>query len=77
MSITKTLSEFSANIQLDRLPPEVVERARYLVLDLVGNMVRARVDAESTPPLFAAAKALGLVVLAPAQAAPMFTGSSR
>ena len=60
MSITKTLSEFSANIQLDRLPPEVVERARYLVLDLVGNMVRARVDAESTPPLFAAAKALGL-----------------
>ena len=32
-----------------RLPPEVVTRARFLVLDLVGNIVRARHDAESTP----------------------------
>lgn len=60
MSITKTLSDFSADITLSALPPEVVTRARFLVLDLVGNMVRARVDAESTPPLFAAAKAVGL-----------------
>ncbi len=41
------------------LPAEVVERARYLVLDLVGNIVRARHDAESTPALLAAARALG------------------
>jgi 2-methylcitrate dehydratase PrpD len=60
MSITRELSEFSAAISLDRLPAEVVDRARFLVLDLVGNMVRARVDAESTPALFAAARALGL-----------------
>ena len=60
MSITQQLSEFSAHIRLDALPREVVERARFLVLDLVGNMVRARVDAESTPAVFAAAKALGL-----------------
>ena len=60
MSITQTLSDFSATISLAALPPEVVTRARFLVLDLVGNMVRARVDAESTPPLFAAVHALGL-----------------
>jgi 2-methylcitrate dehydratase PrpD len=60
MSITQQLSDFSAHIGLDRLPPDVVTRARFLVLDLVGNMVRARVDAESTPALFAAARALGL-----------------
>lgn len=60
MSITRTLSDFASAIRLDDLPPDVVERARYLVLDLVGNQVRARVDAESTPALFAAARALGL-----------------
>lgn len=60
MTITKTLSDFTAKITLDALPPEVVERARYLVLDLVGNIVRARHDAESTPALLSAARALGL-----------------
>ncbi|MDE2576584.1 MAG: MmgE/PrpD family protein [Rhodospirillales bacterium] len=60
MSITKTLSEFTAAIRLDALPPEVVSRARFLVLDLVGNIVRARHDAESTPALLAAARALGM-----------------
>ncbi len=60
MSITKTLADFSATITLAALPPEVTTRARFLVLDLVANMVRARVDSESTPPLFAAAHALGL-----------------
>jgi 2-methylcitrate dehydratase PrpD len=60
MSVTKTLSDFAANIRLDTLPPDVVQRARYLVLDLVGNIVRARHDAESTPALLAAARALGV-----------------
>jgi 2-methylcitrate dehydratase PrpD len=59
MSVTKTLSDFSANIRLDALPADVVERARYLVLDLVGNIVRARHDAESTTSLLSAARALG------------------
>lgn len=59
MSVTTTLSSYSAGIRLADLPPEVVERARFLVLDLVGNIVRARHDAESTPALLAAAKALG------------------
>jgi len=59
MTVTATLSEYSANIRLDALPATVVERARFLLLDLVGNIVRARHDAESTPALLAAARALG------------------
>lgn len=60
MGITTQLSEFVAGIRLDRLPPEVVNRARFLVLDLVGNIVRARHDAESTPSFLAAARAMGM-----------------
>lgn len=58
--VTRALSSFSADIKLDQLPQEVVERARFLVLDLVGNIVRARHDAESTPALLAAVRALGM-----------------
>ena len=60
MGITQDFASFSASIRLGQLPPEVTARARLLVLDLVGNIVRARHDAESTPPLLAAARALGL-----------------
>jgi 2-methylcitrate dehydratase PrpD len=60
MGITAELSRFTAGIRLDALPPGTVTRARFLVLDLVGNIIRARHDAESTPPLLAAARALGL-----------------
>ena len=59
MDITARLSEFVAGLTLDRLPPEVVGRARYLVLDLIGNVVRARHDAESTESFLRAARALG------------------
>ena len=60
MGITHELSVFTAGITLEKLPPDVVERARYLLLDLVGNIVRARHDAESTPALLAAVRALGM-----------------
>lgn len=60
MHITQDLSSFTAGIRLDRLPPDLVARARLLVLDLAGNIIRARHDAESTPPLLAAARALGV-----------------
>jgi 2-methylcitrate dehydratase PrpD len=60
MGITAELAKFSAEIRLDRLPPEVVQRARFLVLDLVGNIVRARHDAESTPAFLAAVRAMGM-----------------
>ncbi len=60
MGITHELSAFSAGIALPALPPQVVERVRFLVLDLVGNIVRARHDAESTAPMLAAVRALGM-----------------
>ena len=58
--VTAELSAFSAGLRLDALPPEVITRARFLVLDLVGNIVRARHDAESTDSFLAAARALGM-----------------
>ena len=60
MGITHDLSAFTAAIRLDQVPPEVTARARLLLLDLAGNIVRARHDAESTPALLAATRALGL-----------------
>jgi 2-methylcitrate dehydratase PrpD len=60
MGITSELSAFSAGVRLDELPREVMERARFLVLDLVGNIVRARHDAESTASFLAATRAMGL-----------------
>ena len=60
MGITQELAQFSADITLDKVPKHVVDRARFLVLDLVGNIVRARHDAESTESFLAAARAMGM-----------------
>ena len=60
MGITQELAQFSADITLDKLPKAVVDRARFLVLDLVGNIVRARHDAESTESFLAAVRAMGM-----------------
>ncbi len=60
MQVTRTLAGFAAGITLPAIPADVAARARFLVLDLVGNIVRARHDAESTPPMLAAARALGV-----------------
>jgi 2-methylcitrate dehydratase PrpD len=60
MGVTGEISRFCSEIRLEKLPPAVVERARFLVLDLVGNIVRARHDAESTGAFLAAARAMGL-----------------
>ena len=59
-AVTAELAAYCASLDFATLPPEVVERARFLVLDLVGNIVRGRHDAESTPALLAAVRALGL-----------------
>ena len=60
MGVTAELSSFCANIRLEKLPPEVVNRARFLVLDLVGNIVRARHDAESTDSFVNTVRAMGM-----------------
>jgi 2-methylcitrate dehydratase PrpD len=60
MAITNELARFCAAVRLDLLPPEVMQRARFLMLDLVGNVVRARHDAESTASILAAIRATGL-----------------
>ena len=60
MQVTRTLAGFAAGITLPAIPADAAARARFLVLDLVGNIVRARHDAESTPPMLAAARALGV-----------------
>lgn len=58
--VSRQLAEFAGSTSYERLPAEVRERAKALVLDLVGISVRARHDAESTPPMVAAASRLGL-----------------
>ncbi len=60
MEITATLATHVATLRPEHLPPEVRRRACQLVLDLAGCIIRARHDAESTPPLIAAARALGV-----------------
>jgi 2-methylcitrate dehydratase PrpD len=59
MAITAELSAYAARLTLDALPAEVIERARFLLLDLVGCIVRARYDVESTAPLIETVRALG------------------
>jgi len=59
-AVTRELSAWCAAIAPASVPEAVLRRATALTLDLVGNMVRARHDAESTPALVAAVRALGL-----------------
>ncbi|RYJ02764.1 MAG: MmgE/PrpD family protein, partial [Acetobacteraceae bacterium] len=59
-AVTETIAAYCASLDFATLPPEVQERTRFLVLDLVGNIVRGRHDAESTPALLAMVRALGL-----------------
>lgn len=59
-AVTTTLAAWCADLAPAALPEPVRGRAAALTLDLVGNIVRARHDAESTPALLAAVRALGL-----------------
>jgi len=58
--ITETLAGFCADLAHDGLPSEVAERAKLLMLDTAGIIVRARHDAESTPPMVRAVERMGL-----------------
>ena len=58
--ITQELAAFCADLTYDALPSKVIERAKLLILDTAGIIIRARHDAESTPSLMASVKRLGL-----------------
>lgn len=57
--VTRRLADFCAGLETASLPEPVRARTRLLVLDLMGNILRARHEAESTPALLAATRALG------------------
>jgi 2-methylcitrate dehydratase PrpD len=59
VGVTTELSEFSAGLTVDKIPVEVVSRARLLILDLVGNIIRGH-ETESTPALLSTIGALEL-----------------
>lgn len=58
--ITRQLAEFVAELRYEDVPEEVAERAKRLILDVTGIIIRARNDSESTPSLIAAVEKLGL-----------------
>src|SRR3546814_2421258 len=58
--VTAELAAFCAAIETATLPPDVVARARLLVTDLIGCIVRAQVESPAAASLYASAKALGL-----------------
>ncbi len=60
MKITESLADFCANVSIDSLPLEVVDRTPLLLLDLIGSIVRARSEAAVAPPLLATVSAMGL-----------------
>ena len=56
---TMTLARFVAALDFNRLPSEVVERTRLLVMDHVGIALRARHAADLNRSVAAALTALG------------------
>lgn len=60
MSVTTTLAAFAAETPSASLPPEVPARALALVSDLIGSIVRAANEAESTPALLAMLSRMGM-----------------
>ena len=57
--ISHVLADFAANIKSEEIPEVVRERAKVLILDMVGVALRSRYDAESTDSLLRAVKQLG------------------
>ncbi len=59
-NVTEKMAEFCEKIKFKILPEEVVKRAKLLILDTVGIIIRARHDAESTSSLISAVNKLDL-----------------
>jgi 2-methylcitrate dehydratase PrpD len=59
-SITAELAGWVAGVRLEDVPSEVIERVKLVVADILGIMLRARNDSESTPQLVTALENLDL-----------------
>src|SRR5438132_12322508 len=57
---TETLAAYVAGLTYEAIPPEVVARAKLLILDFLGSAVRARQESESTASIMAMLSTLGL-----------------
>ena len=57
---TRVLASYAAGIALEAIPPEVARRAKHLTIDLVGSILRAGAEADSTPSLYRTLQELGL-----------------
>ncbi|MFT4151117.1 MAG: MmgE/PrpD family protein [Paracoccaceae bacterium] len=60
MQITRTLAAFAADTPASAVPAEVSARALALATDLIGSIIRAASEAESTPAVLAMVDRLGL-----------------
>ncbi len=60
VAVTRELSRFVAALRFEQLPEKTVDRAKVLILDLLGSIVRAGAEADSTPSLFGAMATMGL-----------------
>ena len=59
-TITRTLAEFAAGLDYDKLPADVSERTCMLILDHIGIALRARNEADLRGPMQAGLEALGM-----------------
>ncbi len=59
-NVTEKMAGFCEKMKFEILPNEVVKRAKLLILDTVGIIIRARHDAESTKSLISAVNKLDL-----------------
>jgi 2-methylcitrate dehydratase PrpD len=57
---TATLAGYVAGLRFEDIPPDVLDRAKVLMLDFLGSAIRARRDAESTPSLLKMLEGLAL-----------------
>jgi len=59
LEVTQQLAKFVADLRYEDIPPEVIDRAKLLMCDLVGIGVRARHEADSTLAMMRATEVLG------------------
>jgi len=58
MEITKRLTKFCAELRINELPPEVVDRVKYFALDFVGVAARGSLE-DSTKAMYRFVKEMG------------------